>query len=47
MRNEVKFNNFYCEVIRESADLAAEPTLPRQRKRPRRLDDGASPHVLE
>jgi len=25
--------------------LAAEPTLPRQKKRPRRLDDGASPHV--
>jgi len=23
MRNEVKFNNFYCEVIRESADLTS------------------------
>ena len=32
----------YGEVIRESINLTAEPTLPRQRKQPRRLDDGAS-----
>ena len=34
MRNDVKFNNFYCEVIHESADLTVEPTLPRQTKGP-------------
>ena len=39
-RNEAKLNSF--EVIRENINLTAEPTLPRQRKRPRRLDDGAS-----
>ena len=47
MRNEAKFDSFYSEVIRESVDLTAEPTLPRQRKRPRRLDDGASSHTYE
>jgi len=47
MRNEAKFDSFYSEVIRKSVDLTAEPTLPRQRKRPRRLDDGASSHTYE
>ena len=47
MRNEAKFDSFYSEVIHDSINLTAEPTLPRQRKRPRRLDDGASPHRYE
>ena len=47
MRNEAKFDSFYSEVIRDSINLTAEPTLPHQRKRPRRLDDGASPHRYE
>ena len=46
MRNEAKFESFYSEVIHDSVSLTAEPTLPRQRKRPRRLDDGATPHSL-
>ena len=47
MRNETKFDSFYSEVISDSADLTEEPILPRQRKRPRRLDDGATPHRYE
>ncbi|XP_065900823.1 zinc finger MYM-type protein 1-like [Dysidea avara] len=47
MRNEARFNSFYSEVMRESVNLTAEPTLPRQRKRPRRIDDGASSHIYE
>ena len=47
MRNEAKFDSFYSEVIRDSINLTVEPTLPCQRKRPRRLDDGASPHRYE
>ena len=35
---------FYEKCLRESQDLTEEPQLPRYRKRPRRLDDGASPH---
>ena len=47
MRNEAKFEDFYTEVIRESTNLTEEPILPRQRKRPRRLDNGAIPHRYE
>ena len=47
MRNEAKFESFYSEVLRDSVNLTAEPTLPRQRKRPRRFDDGATPHSYE
>lgn len=44
MRNEAKFDAFYSEVILDSINLTSEPALPCQRKRPRTLDDGASPH---
>jgi len=44
---EANFNSFYSEVIHESVNLTAEPTLPRQRKRPRRLDDSTSSHTYE
>ena len=47
MRNEAKFDGFYTEVIRESTNLTEEPILPLQRKRPRRLDNGAIPHRYE
>ena len=47
MRNEAKFDSFYSEVIHDSINLTAEPTLTHQRKRPRRFDDGASPHRYE
>ena len=47
MRNEAKFEDFYTEVLRESTNLTEEPILPHQRKRPRRLDNGAIPHRYE
>ena len=47
LRDESKFDSFYDAVIRECVELTAEPTLPRRRKRPRRFDDGASPHTYE
>ena len=37
----------YTEVIRDCVGLTAEPTLPHQRKRSKRFDDGASPHTYE
>ena len=40
----VTIDAFYSEVILDSINLISEPALPCQRNRPRRLDDGASPH---
>ena len=45
LRTDAKYNAFYEEVIRTSEGLTSEPTIPRQRKLPKRLDDGANPHV--
>jgi len=47
MKNETKFHSFNNEVIRGCAGLTSELTLPCQRKRLRRFDDGASPHTYE
>lgn len=47
MRTEAKFNAFYTNVIHESSTLTEEPSLPRVRKLPRRLDDGSSAHVYD
>ena len=45
LRTDAKYNAFYEEVIHTSQGLTSEPTIPRQRKLPKRLDDGASPHA--
>lgn len=45
LRNEAKFDTFYNAVVSDCGSLTTEPTLPRQRKRPRRFEDGASPHT--
>ena len=44
LRKESQFNRFYDQVIEESSHFTQEPTLPRYRKRPRRIDDGSTPH---
>ena len=44
MRNETAFESFYGGVVVASEGLTDEPVLPRYRKAPRRLDDGAQPH---
>lgn len=36
---------FMIKVLHESKNLTEEPSLPRIRKVPRRLDDGSSGHV--
>ena len=40
---ETKFDRFY-DVLELSTGLTDEPSLPRYRKRPRRLDEGIVPH---
>ena len=47
LRNEVKFNIFYDRVCQDCRDLTEEPQLPRHRKRPRRLVEGAGTHQYQ
>ena len=47
LRVESKFDRFYDDVLEQSAGLTEEPSLPRYRRRPRRLDDGEQPHCYE
>lgn len=44
MRTDESFSTFYERILRESDGLTDEQVLPRYRRIPRRLDDGASPH---
>ena len=48
-RTESKFDTFYSQVINKISSelLANEPELPRQRKLPKRLDQGADPHQYQ
>lgn len=48
-RTDEAFENFYSSVLREAQghEEIEEPVLPRKRKVPRRLDDGAAGHVYE
>lgn len=48
LRAETQFERFYADVNEQSTGMTDEPTLPRYRKRPRRLDDGAAPlrHIV-
>ena len=45
--SEGQFDRFYDQVVEQSSNLTDEPSLPRYRKRPRRLDDGSEPHRYE
>ena len=47
LRDDNHFNCFYDSVCQESASLTEEPCLPRQRKLPRRFDDGSAAHQYE
>ena len=43
-RIESSFDHFYRSVVEESKDLTMPPTLPRQKRIPVRIDDGAPNH---
>lgn len=47
LRNETKFDLVYNTVYHDSRNLTEEPSLPRPRKMPRRLDDGAASHQYQ
>ena len=41
------FERFYAQLVEQSKYLTSKPTLPRNRKRSRRLDDGEPNHHFE
>ena len=44
-RDDCAFERFYVNAELQAKQYNIEPVLPRYRRHPRRLDDGASPHV--
>ena len=40
IRNEDSFNLFWLKVLKSAESFELEPKLPRQRKRPRRYEEG-------
>ena len=38
------YSKFYEQVVQQSQGLTDEPVLPRKRKSPKRVNDGANPH---
>lgn len=46
-RDDSAFKSFYSSVIQEARELTEEPVLPRQRRIPRRVDDGAPNHHFQ
>lgn len=44
MRNDDSFDQFYTTAIKSADGHTGEPSLPRYRKPPRRLDEGSEPH---
>jgi hypothetical protein len=47
LRADSKFLSFFTSVKNEAEGLCDLPVLPRQRKVPRRIDDGAAGHVFD
>lgn len=41
-----EFTRFFTKVKNEAVTLCAKPELPRARRPPKRVDDGATPHVF-
>ena len=46
LRTDCEFGRFFKSVKAQASDLCEQPILPRMRRPPRRVDDGASPHVF-
>ena len=45
-RSDSAFHTFYQSIVNEASDYTLSPVLPRQRKVPRRIDDGAPSHTF-
>ena len=44
LRSDEKFTIFYDDVVKSSEGLTDKPILPRYRRGPKQMDDGAQPH---
>ena len=47
LRSDEEYTKLYRKALEPSRDLTDEPVLPRKRKIPRRINDGADPHQHE
>ena len=45
-RSDSAFHTFYQSVVSEASDYTLSPVLPRQRRVPRRIDDGTPGHIF-
>ena len=45
-QTDCEFGRFFKSVKSQASDLCEHSVLPRMRRPPRRVDDGASPHVF-
>ena len=44
LRDETTFDRFYEKTMSAATELTAQPTLPRYKRQPRRLDGGSLPY---
>ena len=46
-RNDAAYDSFYSYVLAKSESLTDQPTLPRQRRLPKRIDSGSTAHQFD
>ena len=46
-QDDLEFDHVYNQAVNEASELGIEPTLPRYRKRPRRVEDGQEQHRFD
>ena len=44
LRKDDMFKQFFTSVVKEAEEYTEEPVLPRHKRPPRRIDEGAAPH---
>ena len=44
LRNDESYKLFYASTVQQAVEHTGEPTLPRYRRPPKRLDNGVAPH---
>ena len=44
LRSDDSFKDFFERAVKQGKEFTGEPTLPRYRRPPRRLDEGSAPH---
>lgn len=47
LRGEENFNRFYARAVEDSKDLITDPTIPRFKQPPKRIDQGSTTHRFD